>query len=104
MTEFNKVTECMQDNTETIFTQIHEECESYWEDKDKDAPCVLEYMFNTPVDMMGLMSRYIENEKLRKQITADSFRKRTASQKKQSSENGQRETEGAELPEYVYVF
>lgn len=104
MTEFEKAIECMQDNTDSIFTEIDQECASYWEDKDEKNPCVLEYMFDTPVDMMGMMKIYIENEKLRRQVTADSFRQRAKLGEKQTNGYGAQETPDVALPEYVYVF
>ena len=103
MTEFDRAMECMQDNTESIFSEINKECESYWEDNDKADPYVQEYMFHDPVDMISLMKLYIENEKLQRQITADSFKKRSGLLKEQLGADKQMAADVA-LPEYVYVF
>lgn len=101
--EADKIMECIGNDIQTIFSDIDKNCDSYWEEKNADFPCVLEYGFDTPVDMMNMLSVYIENEKLRKKITADSFKGHNEKLTVQASNEKVTEEE-VKLPEYVYVF
>ncbi len=97
------IMECIGDNTQSIFTEINRKCDSYWEEKEDKYPCVLEYMFDTPIAMMELLKIYIENDKLRRLVTADSFKMRSEKLKIQTSKKN-KDIDDVKLPEYVYVF
>ena len=87
----------------TIFTKWEKERDSYWEEKDDRYPCILEYKFDTPADMMKLLKIYIEDERMLKMLVADSFKKRNEVQAERLDANDEK-PEDVSLPEYVYVF
>lgn len=84
-----------------IFTRIDEKCESYWNEKEKSAG-VIEYCFETPMEMSELLNQYISNEELQKIIIVAAFKRKGNYITRKSGANTIKKEE--KLPEFVYAF
>lgn len=83
-----------------IFSEIEVDCDSYWRDVDSQEALMEKYEFETPMELMNELSKYIQSTDLCKIMAAASFKNKQAvsNLKREESE------EDAQLPEYVYNF
>lgn len=85
---------------EDIFTRIDEECKSYWNEKEQGLG-MIEYSFETPLEMSELLNQYITDSELQKIIIAASYKRKSNYSIKKSDAKLSKEEK---LPEFVYAF
>lgn len=87
------------DNPADIFTTIDRDESSYWQENIPHKE-MIEYGFNTPVELMKLLDDYIDDEKLQKLIVAAAFKRKEEYLLKNKGDAVKK----SELPEFVYAF
>jgi hypothetical protein len=95
-----KLMEFAGKSQEDIFSKIDSECASYWQEVDSQEALMEKYEFETPMDLICELSKYIQSTDLCKIMTAASFK----NQQVASNLKKEKTEEDAQLPEYVYNF
>lgn len=88
------------DNPADIFSVIDKAESSYWQENVPHTG-MIEYEFNTPVELMRLIDDYIDDKELQKLIVAAAFKIKEAYLLRDKDDTIQKESE---LPEFVYAF
>lgn len=83
-----------------IFTKIDEMADTYWNDKTENAG-VMEYCFETPIEMMELISKFIPDTDLQQIVVASAFKRKNIYI---DNSNNTEITDKEKLPEFVYAF
>lgn len=86
------------EHPDNIFTQMNDEADTYWEKEDIKEELV-EYMFDTPAELIELVNEYVDDVELVNILVASAFKKRDFYRKIQNENEGD-----TMLPDYVYNF
>lgn len=84
-----------------IFTKIDRTAPSYWNEK-AGSPGIMEYCFETPMELAGLIDQYISDPELQQIVIASAFKRKNDYCIKKQDAQAAREME--KLPEFVYAF
>ncbi len=83
-----------------IMTDIEYDANTYWDDEIESIDMV-PFCFDSPVQLMGLISQYIEQPELTRFIVAYAFKHKYVGSSVHKDENAKQKDE---IPEFVYAF